>query len=193
MLQDELILFGKKTALAEFRSRAERQCEAADVDAMMEEAKDVFTKTVVTEAKRRGFIEPDAYFYAFNGWDRCKGEFIKECRHELSLIQKEHAVNQVRSVQVECTIEPKIREAALPYCIVYQKYRIKVCVRIDYNRHLEFYVRYRDFNNERIIDGITEMILSNVRYIQDYGPQLSLRDNHVEMEWTYPENYRLEL
>ncbi len=190
MLQDDLIRIGKKEALACFRLRAEKNCESMDFDKTMEKVHTAFDEAVTAEAKRRGFIEPDAYFYAFNGWDRCKREFTSECRHELSLIQKEHAVNQVRSVQVECSIEPKIREADLPYCIVYQKYRIKVCVRIDYGRHLEFYVRYRDFNDDRIISGIPEMIRSNVRYIQDYGPQMSMKN--TSMDWIYPENYRLE-
>lgn len=81
------------------------------------------------------------------------------------------------------------KEATNPYCIVYQKYRLKICIRIDYKSHLEFYIRYRDLGDEQIIDGIPEMISNSVRYIQNYGPQMSLREDHYDYAWTYPENY----
>ncbi len=187
--RDEISSAAIKAVLIDFWEYAHKNIESVNFDLRLVKAKDRFIDVAQKEATNRGYTVMDAYLHAFSEWDRYKVELSEELRKELSAVQKEHAVNQIRAVQVGCTIEPKIREASLPYCIVYQKYRLKICIRIDYKSHLEFYIRYRDLGDEQIIDGIPEMISNSVRYIQNYGPQMSLREDHYDYAWTYPENY----
>lgn len=193
MKQDDIIRTGRADALSRFRQMASQDCEGLNFHGAMEQVREAFMRSSFDKAVRLGFTSNDSYYCSASGWDRCRAGIEEQCRSVLNLLRKEHAVNQIRAVQVETTIEPMIREAALPYRIEYQKYRLKVCICVNGTRHLEFYVKYRDFNDERIIGAIPEMIRTCVGYICNYGPQLTLRRSDHSLGWTYPENYRFRL
>jgi len=183
MNQDVIMQCGLKKALLTFRSIARRNFRTLDFEKALAASQEMFIKTISEEAIILGHSRDDAYNYAFCGWDRQKAKFVHMCRQELANIRKEETMNKIRSVHVECIIEPKIREAGFEYRIEYQKYRIKVGIRIDFNKQIEFYIRYRDFNDEKIIGGLPEMITASVKYLQDYGPQLSLKGNACMRDW----------
>ena len=78
---------------------------------------------------------------------------------------------------------PAIRRIGRPYHLEYQKYRLKVSLLTEQARVFEFYIRYRDFTNQEIIDRIPERTGAVLEYIRMFGPQLRLKGGYADLEW----------
>lgn len=149
---------------------------------------DVFLDEILMAGNEVRIPSDERYDIHYGGWnERCKA-LKARCREELLRIQKECAVTQIRIATAESLIEPQVRRIGYPYRMEYQKYRIKVILRLDWTHVFTFYVRYRDFGNEKIISGIPERTRDAVEYIRMYGPQVSLRENSFSGGWRSPED-----
>ena len=178
-------------AVKHFTDLAVASGEAFDYDEGIAAARKAFETTVRDICNKREFLSVREFSdLTFDSWEDYGEYCCEECRKAYLNIKRERSVVQIRRVTAEAVIEPKITELGYPYRMEYQKYRLKVSLRIDYGRHFEFYIRYRDFNNQKIIDSISERTRAVVEYIQMFGPQLRVKDNGgLDGSWSYPADY----
>ena len=128
-----------------------------------------------------------SFLQSFDAWGRAKEPLRKTCQDFYLTVQKEYRVRQIRSTLVDSFIIPLLRDAGYPYRVEWQKNRIKVMLLLEDYRHVfTFYVKYRDLQNEAVIDRIPE-VLKTVRLLKDFGPQISIttKGRH-DGDWTFP-------
>jgi len=172
-----------------FRKRALNGDESFSFERVFDSMENFFCEEIFDAAEKEGLSEQDRYKLYFSGWEERKKNLREQCHALLMKIQKERAVEKIIAVTVESLVEPRIREIGLPYRLSFQKYRLKVSLRIAHRQKFEFYIRYRDMNKKEITDYIPERTRGVIEYIKMFGPQVRLRGNCSELDWRYPEGY----
>ena len=147
----------------------------------------VFQDEILQVGKDQHIPLDECYRVHFELWGKSELDLKKECREILLGVQKERAAEQIRITTTECIVEPQVRRIGLPYRLEFQKYRVKVTLRLDWSREFAFYVRYRDLGNHEIISSIPERTRDAMEYIKMFGPQVSIRKCSCTEDWKDPE------
>ncbi len=179
-----------REALEHFTDLAIRHGESFNFEDGFKGARNTFLDTVRTLVMSQGsFSDNEAYDLSFDGWEDC-GEFLRDsCRKALLQIEKDRSVDRIRRVTAEAVVEPRIQELGYPYLMEYQRYRLKISLRLTYKRHFEFYVKYSDMGKSEIVDDLVERTKGVIEYIQVFGPHLRLTENEPATSWSYPPDY----
>lgn len=185
---DEIYQKATDAAVTRFKELADDLEDRFVFETGMNLAESTFRNTIISIERERGVLpESKIYYLAFDGWQYC-GDMVRDhCRKELLLLEKERSIKQIRRTTAGVIIEPKIKEIGLPYLLEFQKYRLKISLRLNWERHFEFYIKYRDFNNPGILDELLERTRYVLEYIQLFGPQLTIRDNDPNTVWIDPD------
>ena len=187
MLKDDLKKLYKVAcddAVACFREVAEYDGDALVFEDGLKLAKDTFEQKIRELCPLKRFMsEGDVYDLVFDGWEDY-GEHIRErCRKVALELKRDRSAELIRQTTAEAVIVPAIKRLGLPYRLDYQKYRLKVSILTEQTRVFEFYIRYRDFTNQEIIDRIPERTGAVLEYIRMFGPQLRLKGGYADLEW----------
>ena len=148
---------------------------------------DIFQNEIIRGGQSQKVPLDECYKIHFELWDWSEQHLKKKCREILLDVQKERAAEQIRITTAESIIEPQVRRIGYPYRMEFQKYRVKVTLRLDWTREFTFYVRYRDLDNYEVVAGIPERTRDIVEYIRMYGPQVSIRKSSFSGEWKDPQ------
>ena len=140
------------------------------------------------EASRpRGMAVPDSIQSAMEAWESARKELQERCYKIHLDHQKEKKVQSIHSSLFEALVLPHITELGLPYHIEFQKLRMKISLLVDCRKAFTFYIRYKDFQNENVLEKVPE-VLRMIPILKDFGPQITLLSkDRIDGVWTWPE------